>query len=301
MRAGLALSILQRPVQSAGAGAANRGIPLPSSCRGPLYRPRARLLRIQNHLLPVPRVTPWACRADARASSTVMAHASSGTVSGAGDGLTDAAKLADADLPPVKDDAVPWLERIEGSIARSRKIRGGNYVQIATVSPEGLPCCRTVVFRGWVPSASGQKAMKMITDLRSEKVGQIAASPACEMVWWFSKSSEQYRISGELQLVGADCTDQELLNQRKQQWGNLSDPAREQFFWESPGVPFSGHPEPPVGGRDAEGNVLTAPDTFLLMLLWPKKVKYLRLTDNFAQADQLDAACAAWSCQRVNP
>lgn len=72
---------------------------------------------------------------------------------------------------------VPWRERIDASIARSRKVRGGNYVQIATVDEAGLPRCRTVVFRGW----QGE-AMKMITDARSEKAAHIAAQPACEMV-----------------------------------------------------------------------------------------------------------------------
>ena len=41
-------------------------------------------------------------------------------------------------------------------------------------------------------------------------LGQIAKQPACEMVWWFAKSSEQYRIAGRLQLVGAADTDSKL-------------------------------------------------------------------------------------------
>ena len=63
----------------------------------------------------------------------------------------------------------------------------------------------------------------------------------------------------------------------------------------------SGRPDPPMGGRDAEGKILDAPETFLLMLLWPKKVKYLRLTDNFAQTDKLSTTSATWNSWRVNP
>lgn len=44
---------------------------------------------------------------------------------------------------------VPWKERIESSIAASRKIRGGNYVQLATCDSDGAPRVRTVVFRGF--------------------------------------------------------------------------------------------------------------------------------------------------------
>ena len=38
---------------------------------------------------------------------------------------------------------VPWRERITESIARSRKIRGGNYVQLASVDAAGAPHVRT--------------------------------------------------------------------------------------------------------------------------------------------------------------
>tara|TARA_A100001035_G_scaffold215413_1_gene175233 strand:+ start:345 stop:866 length:522 start_codon:yes stop_codon:yes gene_type:complete len=173
-------------------------------------------------------------------------------------------------------------------------------VQIATVDDQGLPACRTVVFRGFLENEDKSSiAMKMITDARSEKVAQIAANPGCEMVWWFSQTKEQYRLLGKLKLVGGDESDAELLSVRKQQWGNLSDPAREQFYWQPPGE-YSGESQVPAGGRDDEGKVLDVPDSFLLMLLYPSQVKFLRLTDNFAQKDSLDAN-AVWSEARVNP
>ena len=127
----------------------------------------------------------------------------------------------------------------------------------------------------------------MITDARSSKVKEIASSDgASEMVWWFQKSSEQYRFAGRLRLVGEDATDDTLVSARKQQWGNLSDSAREQFLWETPGAPYG--PQPPVakGGRDASGKLLPAPPAFLLMLLYPTRIEYLRLTDNYRQVDE---------------
>ncbi len=216
-----------------------------------------------------------------------------------------------------------WTELINVSIAKSRKIRGGNYVQIATIDSTGHPNVRTVVFRGFLnfDSTSYPKkktlAMKMITDARSEKVSHIKENPACEMVWWFAKSSEQYRIKGNLVLISGDPNEagssEELVAIRKQQWGNLSDAAREQFYWNSPGVAYDGTPTTPVGGRDAEtGSVLAVPDTFRLLLLVPHSVKYLRLTDNYAQNDELitDDVCQngdqnsdqpKWNYKRVNP
>ena len=146
----------------------------------------------------------------------------------------------------------------------------------------------------------------------------------------FPKSSEQYRIRGRLQFIGSNgplfsygdaptISSQQQNNkyfiaERKQQWGNLSDLAREQFYWEIPGIPYlssttsSGEEEDakglPSGGRDGDGKVLPPPDTFLLMLLYPTKIDYLRLGDNYRQVDELDWGgenVGGWKSRRVNP
>jgi PPOX class probable FMN-dependent enzyme len=189
--------------------------------------------------------------------------------------------------------------RLLGSIKRSRKVRGGNYVQIATVDEHGRPHCRTVVFRGFM-TYNGSEMMKMITDARSVKVKEIQASGGVsEMVWWFQKSNEQYRFQGKLSLVGGDEVDSDLIAARKQQWGNLTDAAREQFFWSPPG-PYEPQSDVPCGGRDASGKILPAPAPFLLMLLPPSRIEYLQLTDNYRQIDHLDSN-GDWNCSRVNP
>jgi hypothetical protein len=139
----------------------------------------------------------------------------------------------------------------------------------------------------------------------------------------FPKSSEQYRIRGKLQFIGSQGSlypynessdgisnnSEHLVSERKQQWGNLSDLAREQFYWENPGISFTSTWEKregiPAGGRDAEGKVLPPPDTFLLMLVYPFQVDYLRLGDNFRQVDKWDngdGICDCnWTSVRVNP
>lgn len=220
-------------------------------------------------------------------------------------GLADIAAAASRPqeaAPEADGDPVAWSVRIQESIRRSREIRGGNYVQIATVDAEGLPRCRTVVFRGFLPveEKGGKQALRMITDARSEKVAQASRVPACEMVWWFPVTSEQFRISGELQFVGPG-DEGELQTARQTQWQELRDTAREQFWWDQPGVAYSGEPAPPKGGRGSDGEVLPPPDPFLLMLLWPRRVKYLRLTDNFSQVDVEDPGSGQWSAARVNP
>jgi hypothetical protein len=127
-------------------------------------------------------------------------------------------------------------------------------------------------------------------------------------------------------------------------WKQLSDPAREQFFWQQPGIAYQDHipasspadsdtasKEPacdisetsspvsaspvsamsvPTGGRDSTGTIVPPPPTFLLMLLEPERVKYLRLRDNYAQVDEYvtDSEISdhgvdskRWSSRRVNP
>ena len=135
----------------------------------------------------------------------------------------------------------------------------------------------------------------------------------------FPKSSEQYRIRGRLQYVGRDgplfsyadgTTGSDevrnyLVAERKQQWGNLSDPAREQFYWQNPGIPYASTESDeengvPPGGRDRDGKVLPPPDTFLLMLLYPSTIDYLRLGDNYRQIDEWEESCR-WKSMRVNP
>jgi hypothetical protein len=285
-----------------------------------------------------------------------------------------------------------WKERIDVSIARSRKIRGSNYVQLSTIDVGSMePRCRTVVFRGFlgggavVPSSAaalsdapivggrttssdyyrgggedapdggggggcyyyGDCVMKMITDSRSGKVREATSSSGddadanaeeeneeneeneekekkkkkndvAELVWWFSKSSEQYRVRGRLRFVGGggeygDEPGGYLERERRRQWGNLSDMAREQFYWGDPGVAYSGRPDVPAGGRDPDdGTVLPPPPNFLLMLLIPTRVDYLRLTDNYHQVDEWrsrggggsddgDDGITRWKSIRVNP
>lgn len=210
-----------------------------------------------------------------------------------------------------------WRELLEISNNRSRKIRGSNYVQLATVDPATkTPRCRCVVFRGFqdmpvdhqFASSAGSSSciMRMCTDNRSQKVEQCMHEPTAEMVWWFPKTSEQYRIRGELLFVGGAGKfkydqDEHLNKARKQLWGNMSDTARESFLEDPvPGQTYAPAKNPvPSGGRDEEGKVIPPPDNFLLMLLRPSHVDYLRLTNQYRQVDVFTDG--SWSSTRVNP
>lgn len=104
-----------------------------------------------------------------------------------------------------------WRSLLEVSMAKSRKTRGSNYVQISTVNKDGEPRCRTVVFRGFLNSATLPEehpmspgngghfdckpcVMKMCTDLRSKKVGEVAHQPISEMVRTYGSTKLQFAI-----------------------------------------------------------------------------------------------------------
>jgi len=140
----------------------------------------------------------------------------------------------------------------------------------------------------------------------------------------FPKSNEQYRVRGRLQFIGSDGPmysytdnlDKDIndklnnyfISERKQQWGNLSDMAREQFYWQEPGVNFVSTSEQakdvPSGGRDDDGKVLPVPDTFLLLLLYPTNIDYLKLGENVRLVDECNydsTSGYSWESKRVNP
>lgn len=224
-----------------------------------------------------------------------------------------------------------WRSLLEVSNNKSRKIKGSNYVQLATVDPlSNGPRCRCVVFRGFLDFENKDHecaayiedkscVMRMVTDLRSQKVHQVNAhdnndESNAELIWWFGKSNEQYRIRGRLVFVGDENkkhfpydNDNELIAARKEAWGNMSDSGREAFFMEpTPGeqyVESTKDSDVPEGGRDKDGKVLPPPGNFLLMLLIPNYVDYLRLgKDQYRQIDEFEVVGEKeWTMQRVNP
>lgn len=118
----------------------------------------------------------------------------------------------------------PWRQPFEAALQRNAPQAE---VQVATVSPEGIPAVRTVLLRG---VEEGQPYF--FTDTRSRKADHLRENPRLALVMWFPKSQEQFRLSGRAQLHGmrAEGPWAEL---RQRAWTGL--PAEEQqFFLGSP-------------------------------------------------------------------
>ncbi|NJL00415.1 MAG: pyridoxamine 5'-phosphate oxidase [Spirulinaceae cyanobacterium RM2_2_10] len=165
----------------------------------------------------------------------------------------------------------PWRSPLARALHRHRRQPQARYLQLATVTPEGYPANRTVVFRGFRDETN---QLRIVTDARSGKIAQLLQQPWGEICWYFSESREQFRLFGSLVLVAQDSPDPALQQERQQIWQRLSDTARSQFAWPHPGAARDHRPEsfavaPPEP---------TAPlAEFCLLLLEPQRVDWLEL------------------------
>ena len=160
-------------------------------------------------------------------------------------------------------------------------------VQLATVTEQGLPAVRTVVFRGWMQKpirddgdiAKEQRAidtdlhLKFITDSRSHKMLQGKTAEAC---WYFTETREQFRLRGDLVMVTHECKDSALLRQRSGLWKSISDSARASYLWPAPGSTRARDADDDKDFRCA-ADLNSISDNFVLMLLRPTYVDHLCL------------------------
>jgi pyridoxamine 5'-phosphate oxidase len=165
----------------------------------------------------------------------------------------------------------PWRIPLSRALHLHRSQPHSRYFQLATVQKNGYPSNRTVVFRGFLDNSND---IKIITDLKSQKIAELATQPWGEICWYFSKTREQFRISGIVTVIKEGETDQILAKLRQESWQNLSDVGRVQFAWPITGEvrnPNKNLFSPPIPDSD---NPLS---NFCLLLLKPQKVDHLEL------------------------
>lgn len=188
----------------------------------------------------------------------------------------------------------PWRSPLARALHRNRSRPFSRYFQLATVRSDGTPANRTVVFRGFQPDSN---TLLIITDQRSQKIGDLAGQPWAEACWYFTESREQFRLLGQLQLV-VQQSPEPLQTLRQQVWQGLSAAARSQFSWPHPGQPRAESsafevalPAPPA-----------LPAAFSLLLLVPTRVDHLALRGSPQDRTQYRLeADEAWAVEAVNP
>ncbi len=97
-----------------------------------------------------------------------------------------------------------WAEMVAG--VRDRK-HAFHQVTLATVDGEGLPQARIVVLRGADETA---RTIRFHTDVRSGKIEELAAAPACSVVLYDHAAKIQVRVVGTAQIHHRDAFAQSL-------------------------------------------------------------------------------------------
>lgn len=190
----------------------------------------------------------------------------------------------------------PWRSLLSSAIHRNRSQPHSRYFQLATVSPAGYPANRTVVFRGFLDDQQNQ--LKVITDIRSAKIQDLEHQSLSEACWYFTKTREQFRLSGKLQLITAQEPNSDLQQARKITWHNLSAPGRSQFSWSAPAQPLADNSAFTVESNDTN----TPHNNFCLLLLTPHRVDHLQLRSDPQQRCLYNLQEGqTWTIQAVNP
>lgn len=185
-----------------------------------------------------------------------------------------------------------WRQDLAAALHRNRADPGSRYLQLATVRADGVPANRTLVFRGF-EAHSG--ALYMVSDERSAKPAELRAEPRAAIAWYFSKTREQFRLTGTVTCVLptdgaaalADC-------QRK--WNSLSPAARSQYFWPEPGTPLAAQ-APPTGQPPIEA----PPPWFLVLTMAVTEVDHLDLRPSPQRRRHYLLQDGAWQAAEINP
>jgi len=189
----------------------------------------------------------------------------------------------------------PWRSPLARALHRNRSDANSRYPQLATVRSTGRPANRTVVFRDFL---DGSNCLLFITDIRSEKIDQLAQNSEAELCWYFIKTREQFRIGGTIQVIAADPADAEHAAVRDGLWEGLSEKSKQQFVWPQPGDPRVTEGYDFVDGLDER----STPDTFAVLIFDPDDVDHLELKgdpQNRYQYQQRNDR--TWKTQEVNP
>ena len=189
----------------------------------------------------------------------------------------------------------PWRQELARALHRNRADRASRYLQLANVQGDGRPANRTVVFRGF---DDGSRLL-VVTDARSAKAPALAVRPHVALCWYFAKTREQFRLDGSAELIDAAEADAALRAARAQAWEHLSESARAQFVWPTPGAAFE--PEGAVEQFPSKVPLATAPECFLLLRINVYGVDHLELRGSPQLRTRYARQQDGWDRLTVNP
>lgn len=103
--------------------------------------------------------------------------------------------------------ADPWeqFDRWFADALAAPEVVEANAMVLATVSPEGLPAARTVLLKGLDPAERGQRrGFVLFTNTASRKGRDLAAQPACQLLFEWHPIQRQVRVPGRAELLAPE-------------------------------------------------------------------------------------------------
>lgn len=189
----------------------------------------------------------------------------------------------------------PWRSPLSRALHRNRSNANSRYPQLATVRPNGRPANRTVVFRDFLGESD---RLLFVTDLRSEKIGQLAQNPEAELCWYFTNTREQFRIGGQVRVIDASPANDPDAQVRNGAWEDLSEKSKQQFIWPTPGEPRTAEGYEYVEGLDDQ----PPPETFAVLVFDADAVSHLELKGEPQNRYQYwRLSDQSWKMLEVNP
>lgn len=123
--------------------------------------------------------------------------------------------------------SAPWRQPFEAALQHhAPQVE----VQVATVSPEGVPAVRTV----WLRGLSGEGLPYFFTDTRTRKADHLRQSPRVALHAWFPLTREQFRLSGRATLHGSHA-EGAWAELRQHAWARLEEAERLAYIGPPPG------------------------------------------------------------------
>ncbi len=183
-----------------------------------------------------------------------------------------------------------WQAALQGALHRNRSYEGVRYIQLATVSPDGMPAVRTVVFR----NLDGD-VLQFAVDSRSDKIEHIQHCPQAAVCWYFPKTREQFRFSGAAALITATSTVHQA--ERQALWEKISLKGRLLWYWPTPKAPRD-HDIPFLDAAPADPE---PPPEFILLRLNPHTVDHLQLRGEPQNRTLYTRDDKSWQALAVNP
>ncbi|XP_020585659.1 pyridoxine/pyridoxamine 5'-phosphate oxidase 2 isoform X2 [Phalaenopsis equestris] len=127
-----------------------------------------------------------------------------------------------------------WRALLAAALDSNAHLKHSTYFQLATVSVNGRPANRTVVFRGF---QEGSDNILINTDSRTRKIEEINQFHYGEICWYFTESWEQFRINGRIDVIDSSTRDLAKQQQRKESWFASSLKSRLQYLRPVPRLP----------------------------------------------------------------